>query len=375
MATSNKGLSGNYVLIQRWRSVVELQPDELLSSWLVRAALSYGCDPLVLTGLVWGKWRVWTIDVDRVYDDAILYPLAKISGMSVDAFKAVSLYPIASQITKQPPPVKEIWPWVLALGARNTKRSGGLQYCPQCLKEDRKPYYRREWRLAWHTVCEKHQCLLLDRCYQCQAPIEPHRLSAEDQHVTICATCKANLSHAPAMRHSHEALQFQKLTDAFLLNNAAEYQGKTIQISEWFEIADLFVSFLRKINRNQSEALIEMMAQLDIQVTTDLPLYAGGVELLSVTERHHLLSNLYHLMMISHEKFIQIAIENQLTKQAFCEKGQPIPQSLRGIYQQLVDAPKLKLNRVKRTRYEPRPRHEVQRMMAKLVRKLAMSER
>jgi len=362
-------------LIQRLRSVVELQPDELLSSWLVRAALSYGCDPLVLTGVVWGKWRVWTIDIDRVYDDAILAPLAKMSGLSVDTFQAVSLYPIARQITKQPLQEKAIWSWVLALGARNTKRSGGLQYCPDCLKEDRKPYFRREWRLAWHTVCEKHQCLLLDRCHQCQAPIEPHRLLAEDKSVTICATCKASLSDAPTMRHSHEALQFQKLTDGFVLKNVAEYQGQAIPITEWIEIANLFVIFLRKINRTQSAVLIEMMAQLEIQFSTDIPLYAGSFELLSVADRHYLLSNVYRLMMVDHEKFIKIASENKLTKQAFCDKGQAIPKSLQLIYQQLVDAPKLKVKRVKRTCNEPRPRHQVQRMMVKLVRKLAMSER
>ena len=44
-----------------------IQPyqDEILSSWLIRTAISHGCTPLTLTHSIWGNsWRPWTTDFD-----------------------------------------------------------------------------------------------------------------------------------------------------------------------------------------------------------------------------------------------------------------------------------------------------------------------
>lgn len=46
-------------------------------------------------------------------------------------------------------------------------RVRGSRYCPQCLA-DTEGRWQLSWRLGWTFVCEKHQCLLLDRCPQCQ---------------------------------------------------------------------------------------------------------------------------------------------------------------------------------------------------------------
>jgi glyoxylate carboligase len=64
------------------------------------------------------------------------------------------------------------------------------------LVDDAVPYYRLQWRFAWHTGCEKHRCTLLDRCYACNSPVEPHRLFAEDQQISLCATCRADFRAA-----------------------------------------------------------------------------------------------------------------------------------------------------------------------------------
>lgn len=135
-------------VVANWAIPVPLLPDELLSSWLVRAALAQGCDPLVLSGELWSKWRIWTRDADRGLNQERLLVLAKASGVNSAAFKAASVRCIVPAITTEPLDELAIWPWVLALGSRNRKRHGGLQYCPLCLREDTKPYYRLQWRLV-----------------------------------------------------------------------------------------------------------------------------------------------------------------------------------------------------------------------------------
>ena len=85
-----------------WPINVALQEDESLSSWLSRAALENGCDPLVLTGNVWPKWRVWTTDIDRGMSEERLLTLEKASCINVQSFEAASLRPTGSLITSGP---------------------------------------------------------------------------------------------------------------------------------------------------------------------------------------------------------------------------------------------------------------------------------
>ena len=79
-----------------------------------------------------------------------------------------------------------------------TRRSGGTQLCPACLSEDRPPYIRAQWRLAWHTACAVHECVLHDCCPECGSLVMAHRLQGDATHVAVCATCGTDLRTAPA---------------------------------------------------------------------------------------------------------------------------------------------------------------------------------
>lgn len=355
---------------------VRLLPDELFSSWIVRAALKQGCDPLVLTGEMWGKWRILTIDADRINDETVFRSIACVSGNTIEGFKQNSLYSTASKILGGNPPEKAIWPWILALGSRNTKRNGGVQYCPLCLAEDVKPYFRRYWRFAWHTVCEKHQVSLLDRCHACHSPLEPHRLSAEDRYVHTCATCKADLSQAPIQSVSAEMLAYQRQTDKIITLGEGVFQQQKVSTVEWFKLSDFFISMLRRSNRNQTLVLQDFLNQIAKPLPKNFPVQTGaGIEMLQTKERQILLSHLYPLMSASKEEFENAAIETNLTRQAFCSKDDVLPETLKHVYDTLPDNAKTRTKRVKRSPCQPRPRHEVMRMMARLERKLEMAQR
>ncbi|NWN84126.1 MAG: TniQ family protein [Halomonas sp.] len=173
-----------------WALRVPLLADESLSSWLARAALRQGCDPLVLTGTLWPGWRVWTRDIDREIPITRMGPLVSASGMPSSEFQNAALRGICERVAGYPLPENRTWPWLLTLGSRNRTRHGGQQCCPLCLAQDARPYYRRAWRLAWQVGCISHGVPLVDQCPACQAPIEPHRLVAEDTHLGQCARCR-----------------------------------------------------------------------------------------------------------------------------------------------------------------------------------------
>lgn len=90
MVASHTWHPGTGRIESRWPVPVPLEADELLSTWLVRVALSQGCDPLVLTGELWPKWRVWTLDLDRGVATERLRILERMSGIDMSALRYTS---------------------------------------------------------------------------------------------------------------------------------------------------------------------------------------------------------------------------------------------------------------------------------------------
>jgi hypothetical protein len=89
--------------------------------------------------------------------------------------------------------------WIMPLGLyHRTRRRPGLQFCPECLK-DQGVYLRRSWRLSLVTLCERHGCSLRDRCPNCQSPIHFHRTEMGDGKLTsvipvnTCPLCRSRL--------------------------------------------------------------------------------------------------------------------------------------------------------------------------------------
>ena len=69
MASAHSWHSEDAVVIELIEAISPLRlvapaPDELISSWLARAALHAGCDPLDLTACLWPGWRAWIRELD-----------------------------------------------------------------------------------------------------------------------------------------------------------------------------------------------------------------------------------------------------------------------------------------------------------------------
>lgn len=282
----------------RWSVAVPLLPDELLSSWLMRTALAQGCEPLVLTGEVWPGWRIWTLDLDRCRDATHLTALAGVSGIPLDALRRASLADVARAIHGCSPPGRAVWPWILTLGSRNRRRRGGLQYCAACLRDDTRPYYRMQWRFAWHTACGIHGCELRDRCPGCAAALEPNRLSARDRDLGVCARCKADLHDPPARPLlSQRSLLLQRDADRVVLDGVGLWGETVLTASEWFALARYFVSMLRRAGMVSSSALTAMTQTLLGGSDVPPPTATGlALELLEVEERARLLACAWTLM-------------------------------------------------------------------------------
>ena len=224
-------------MTRAWALRVDLLPGELFSTWLVRAALGQGCDPMHLTGWLWPSWRAWTVDLDRGLTSPRLTVLASRSGIAAERLEAAMLHPLLALVAPDVNRSQAMWPWMLAQGSRNRRRQGGLQFCPACLAEDAMPYFRRAWRLAWHIGCATHGTLLADHCGRCYAPAEPHRLRAGDRTLCNCASCGHDLRHCAVIRVCQEALSFQRAADAVLSSGHGTWAGERVDRERWFSLA------------------------------------------------------------------------------------------------------------------------------------------
>ncbi|ENU84045.1 MULTISPECIES: TniQ family protein [Acinetobacter] len=320
--------------VHSWFIPTTLQKDEALSSWLIRAALDSGCDPLSLTGVLWPKWRIWSVDVDRGLSSEHLRTLATTTKIDESQFDSATL---RNFLIKYNLDNGTLDSWYLVLGTRNRKHRGGWQYCPKCLSEDGVAYFRLHWRFAWHTGCIKHNQRLYDQCPHCHNAIQPRRLEAPDQVMTCCSICKKNLLEVNECFMNCHALAFQKVFGQFLEQGYATYQDKLISLNDWLTVIKLFLQFIRKVLagsiNGKGWAFLE---QLKIQMPHSEFISNGlVVSQLPVIERERLFSCIYQLLIIPLEKFIETAQSLNMNRSSFWDKRNQLPAILRPIEEQL----------------------------------------
>ena len=360
----------------RWAAPVPLLPDESLTSWLVRAALVQGCDPPTLAGWIWRRWRVWAIDADRGIPEERLVALCDVCGISAEAFNAAALRPLAARIMGASPDSRAAWPWILTLGARNMKRSGGVQFCPACLRDDRTPHYRLQWRFAWHTGCDVHDVGLMDRCPNCASPIEPHRLRADARHEAVCATCEADLRGCGAPRCDPEVIAFQRAADRAVQAGEHECFDERLSTATWFGCADFLATLVRRAAHSPTTALDKLLDAAGAVAPRTVAATPGArIERMGGDERRTILGAVGRMMRLGKEELRSALTESGVTRQGLCERGRHAPQPLAQLMRDLPESRLAGPKRKRRPIAGPRARQQVAGMMERLRRKLETQHR
>lgn len=171
-------------------------PDELMSSWLVRLSHAHGVKVQTMSAILFGQdTAIWNRDIDRLASHGIIEILAAVSGTAIEQIENTTLRGYEGYLFEQHR-ANGICSWIVPLGIfHRSRRRPGLMFCPQCLREDTHPYFRRRWRLAFSTVCTRHRCDLLDVCRKCEAPIAPHRSDMQGRQVFPNAISNVHCGH------------------------------------------------------------------------------------------------------------------------------------------------------------------------------------
>lgn len=269
-------------------------PDELLSSWLVRLAHGHGLKVQTFCNLLFGNQRqVWNRDIDRLASSWLINELALRTGTPLAVAQKTTLRAYEGLLY---PKFKAsgALPWIQTLKLYHRKREGyGMQFCSLCLREDAEAYFRKSWRVAFKTSCFKHNCMLHDRCPQCQSAIAFHRMDVgnarifADQALVACHACQFNLCSAPAIQttwyHPDSERWMRSLERYFEPQLTKQGQRKAL---ERLRVMRQMVTLLTS---RYTGLHLHSYVCVQVQVP-ELPLIQGHVSIESrpLNERHHL---------------------------------------------------------------------------------------
>jgi hypothetical protein len=184
-----------------WPVRLKPEPDELLTSWLLRLACAYSTTLSRFVGAILPGSSISYHDLDYGLEPALLNALARGTGIAPSGIRRHEiLTPDADSVAPWP---RADQAWVLPMPtSRVAVHQPGQPYCAVCLAEDTVPYLRRRWRRVYVTLCDVHQVELLDRCLTCNTPLNlrwaersplPARIAAP---ITLCCHCGGDLRAA-----------------------------------------------------------------------------------------------------------------------------------------------------------------------------------
>ena len=312
--SSTSGISG-----ELWPAHVKPQKDELLSSWLVRLAMAHGLKLHTFCSVVWPGKQIWNRDIDKSADAALLDLLSRKTAVSKTAAANTTLAAYQGRLYEHHNPYGNTF-WIMPLGIyHRTHKKFGLQFCPQCLAGDKKPYYRRRWRLAFITCCEIHSIALLDRCYRCNAPINFHRdeMGDRDRYSPVsmirCHSCRIDLRNSPSVQSTLAVKQFQEQLLETMERGWIEIPGQGPIYSH------LYFAVLHQIMKalamgKGANILRDAISHLCLIGNPQLKLSKEhrGIEHLNIAARQRLLNLARCLLEEWPERFIEICLDNKI---------------------------------------------------------------
>ena len=277
--------------------------------------MAHGLKLHTFCSIVFNKRSIWNRDIDKSADDQVLAVLAERTGTPLERVRETTLAAYEGVLYERHN-ARGNTCWVMPLGVyHRIRRMHGTQYCPGCLAEGKEPYFRREWRLAFITVCANHRCLLLDACPRCNAPVNFHRDELGERSKPVatgmawCFNCKFDLRAAqsdPPQDICGDSFDYQNsLTQAISDGWSEIERGRYVYSILYFPVLR---QLMKVLSINRGSRLLAALCQ-EKKLTLFRPVFPKGrtdIESLRVSERHQLKTLAAYLLSDWPDKFVKI---------------------------------------------------------------------
>ena len=201
-------------------------PDESLASLLRRTAAAMGySDCSHIANLLPDK-RLITWNANRLNDKQSLDRLAGLLRCSSKRLSNLTVHRYASRFVLR----VHDEPGSLECDTKTALRyfAGTARVCPRCLKDDVVPYERISWALRPIPVCTDHECLLRDRCPNCERQLQLNR------KLLLNCQCGSDIREWTVNRISSEAVETSNLVTRWLDGDTTPLSGLSTAACFWW---------------------------------------------------------------------------------------------------------------------------------------------
>jgi hypothetical protein len=219
--------------------IIRPKEDELFSSWLVRLAYSHQLKPYIFYRMLFPKFNICNIDIDKSVSDKFIQLLELKTTATYDELLSTTLKFYEGNLYLKNNPYSNI-KWLLQLkSAHKAYESFGIVFCPECLKNDKIPYFRKHWRLSISIICVKCGIYLHEKCPNCLKSICFYKNDSREEtehieHSLInCNNCHFDLSNAISKRAPSKYVK--KQIELFRIINEG-WNQKVIYPHLYFEV-------------------------------------------------------------------------------------------------------------------------------------------
>lgn len=389
MASTNQR-SQAYHAIKPLTYHTPLLDGESMTSWLVRASLNQGCNPVVLIHCYWQPYKLWNNDFDKGFDMVakhIHHDMAVLAKSPVKKFNQQTTLTFAKQTDGYTANqrVKWVQPITRASGRRS---ASGFRYCPICMNNDSTAHLQLAWRFSWVLYCDKHQMRLQNTCMNCGKVYQPQLLSAKHRYINRCHCCNNRISDVHTLVESREfdtatapSYQLQLLAKSVVETGSGLMFGVEVSTKDWFEALDFVISLLRRSTLANNTTYEKLVQHLFAEIDTDnMPLTSPKTGLsfdyLSDEDRLMLLHYAHFLVGTPVLAWVNACQVLGLTKNTFdaiaCDSKR-IPLAFQAVYD---DLPIFNLNRGLKTAkdFKPKTAINVLRSWQRLQRKMQQED-
>lgn len=216
-----------------WPIIFTPFEDESFSSWFTRISFANVSTPTQRVEQFEIKPINYDYDVE-IKDDIFLKINSK-TNLDVESLKKHTFYHENQQFNSlllEQQNIVKIFK-ALCFTSWNERGQNNMRYCPECLKHDITPYFRKQWRYQFYTFCPIHLCLLESKCPNCNSPVLFHKLTWKSK-LHYCYQCHFDLSETKPIKIIRMDLDHIHYQD-FLLSQPYSYKQIYLLVTlAWF---------------------------------------------------------------------------------------------------------------------------------------------
>lgn len=352
-----------------------------MTSWLVRASLNQGCDPLTFTQYYWSDYRLWTQDVDRGFghiDSDIQHDIEIMARMDtqvdVPATLIIFAAELGAELKTQAAPIT----WTQPLSKRNRTSQIGYPHCPECLDVGKNAYLKLSWRYSWVMYCTEHYLKLQSQCIYCDQPYQPQMLQAQARYLNRCHYCEKKLAVAAESENIQLlAYHFQQWAEQVWKVRQGWILEQQVSAGEWFCLVLFYIRLIRRAVKRPNHMFGLLLTYFGFKLDEELlEIGATGLSLdfLPIDDRIRLFKRAYYLMEISPEQWLDGCIAHGVSQNSFkWSKEFQVPSAFMPVFSKLPHKIKRSYQKQIET-INPKSSEAVKQSWARLQRKIKMRE-